>query len=497
MALVALPLLVALPSSVRAAEPFAECAEPGTTPDLSNPIVACQRVDSDALGGQVPFTYFVPEQCTDVDPCPVIYLLHGFGGDYRSMLGTEGSPSAFVQALTQRPPADPSTSSSPWALSRDGWVEADALRLVLVAPHGRTVPGGHGPSPGLDSFWIDWNPRYAAGGDSEAYATPPPRFSTHLVDELIPEIERLLPVIPGAASRALDGISLGGYGSYTNGLLRPDLWASVGSISGAHNFLFTPGVDPVAGPGPGRVGGDQQGPYVQVPGTSALVPLSSLPEQMRGFAVALVALGDPSADGAWYRGHMARDLALNARAEIDGEQVTRWRAFVNDAVPRRAEDFGPSYPVAQIFEDIVLPMNLEMDTAFANLGVARDFEIHPGLHSGVYWDPWLRGQLEHHAAQMDGVYGAVEFDYRSVLDQFEVWDWQFAVEREPVEFMHLWDVSCDRLTIQGSGRVTVTPPAACGAAPVTVHLGPSGPADEPAGVTGTPAAGWSVTVELG
>lgn len=491
-------LLAAAPRA-QAEGHLAECAPVGTTTHVTG-TVTCQLLDSEAIGASTPFNYYVPAVCTMEDRCPVVYLLHGFGGDHRSMLGTAEQPSAFVRALTHRPPVDPGTAAEPWTLSPDTWVPAEPLRAVLVAPHGRTMEGGHGPGPGLDSFWVDWNPRYAAGGDSEAYGTPPPRFSTHLVEELVPAVEALLPVEPGAATRALDGISLGGYGSYLNGLQRPDRWASVGSISGAHNFLFAPGVDPIAGPGPDRtsivgvIG--SAAPHLRVPGRSGSVPLASLPPQMQGFAVALLALGDPSADEAWFRGHMPRDLALNARAIAGGQQVTRWRAFVNDAVPRRPGDLGPSYPVAQAFEDIVLPMNVETDLAFEALGVDRQFEIHPGLHSGVYWDPWLRSQLEHHLSNLGRRFRADQFDHRSVLPEFEVWGWRFSVDREAVELLHVWDVTCERLTLQGSGRVTVVPPPRCGAGAVTVDLGSGAPVDEPAGSSGTPVSGTTLTVDL-
>ena len=75
---------------------------------------------------------------------------------------------------------------------------------------------------------------------------PPPRFSSFLTGELLPYVEAHFPTSTGRAWRALAGTSLGGYGSYKNGLQHPDVWSSMGSVSGAHNFLFGPGVDPSA-----------------------------------------------------------------------------------------------------------------------------------------------------------------------------------------------------------------------------------------------------------
>lgn len=164
---------------------------------------------------------------------PVLYLLHGFGGDYRSMLGTADQPSSWVHALNQRPPSDPRASSTPWTLIDPAtWVPAPPIDMILVAPHGRTVPDGYGPRPDIDSYWTDWNPRYAVGGDDPKYATPAPRFSRFLVDELIPYVEQHFPAGSGRDWRALAGTSLGGFGAYKNGLQHPDVFTSMGSVSG-------------------------------------------------------------------------------------------------------------------------------------------------------------------------------------------------------------------------------------------------------------------------
>lgn len=499
-----------------AADPFGGCAAapaPGDAVTVAVGTVACQKIDaSETLGGVTAFSYYVPPGC---DPaggrtCPTLYLLHGFGGDHTSELGTAASPSAKVAALTAGPPGDPAAEPDPWEWADPGtWAPRDALDLILVAPHGRTLDGGFGPAPDLDSFWGDWNPRYAAGGDQEAYATPPPRFETFLLEELVPFVEGHLPAGGGREWRALDGVSLGGYGSFRLGLRHPDVWSSIGAISGAHNFLFAPGPDPVDAGAPAGTAPPAAIAYAPLPGAAPRAPwLDLLPGQAQGFAVAFFALGDPGADQAYYRGNMPRDLAMNGRATHGGAPSTHIRFFVNDAVPRRAEDFGPSYPVAQGFEAIVLPMNLEMDAAFGAQGVERSFEVHPGLHSGAYWNPFLRAQLEAHWAHLehpDGSGGAPprpdRFDYRTIERRFRVWGWRFEVERDALEFLTLAGVSCDGLRLRGTGRVRVTVPGWCrtgleGAREFTVDLGPSHPFDEPAGAGAAPVYGTTVDVAL-
>jgi S-formylglutathione hydrolase FrmB len=490
----------------RADEPFGDCAPPTASVAVVVGQVACQRLDSSAIGGQTAFSYFVPEGC---DPalgrtCPVLYLLHGFGGDYHGMLGTASKPSSWVQALTKQPASDPRASSEPWTLSDPaGWVAAPSLDMILVAPHGRTVPGGYGPAPDIDSYWTDWNPRYAEGGDDPRYDRPPPRFSTFLIDELLPYVEASFPTGASREWRALAGTSLGGFGSYKNGLQHPDVFTSMGSVSGAHNFLFAPGLD--AGVLPASPVGVQPSVdlgYVSVPGLANQVPGGVVPSQAATFLAATLALGDPAADQAYFRGNTPRDLALNARAvDAAGNQSLFVKGFVNDTVPRRPQD--ATDPVGIAFEDIVLPMNLDMEAAFTDVGVQREFDIHPGLHSETYRGAWMREQLEAQHARVrhwngggSPVAAPERFDFRSVFADFTIWGWSVHVERKPVEFLTLTNVSCASVTVQGAGVVTITPPLECDHAPLTVDLGPSGLADEPANAGATPAYGRTVTVPL-
>src|SRR4029077_8091694 len=115
------------------------------------------------------------------------------------------------------------------------------------------------------------------------------------------------------------------------------------------------------------------------------------PGPAEDIAVATLALGDPTVDQAWFRGHTPRDLAMNARAWRGTDQSLLIRHFSNDTVPRRAEDVnGAGYLTDQGFEDIVLPMNVEMNQALDDEAVAYHYELHPGLHSDVYRNEWYR-----------------------------------------------------------------------------------------------------------
>lgn len=506
LALLVVAAGLALPAPAHAL--FEECEAPPTPPTAGE--VRCRTMHSAHLGGSTAFSYYLPTACDAAGAtCPTLYLLHGFGGDYRSMLGTAAAPSAWVRALASGPPVDPNEVPDPWSYQDpDGWVPEPPLDFILIAPHGRTVPGGFGPAAGLDSFWADWNPRYANG---EAYTGPPPRFESHLLGELMPAVEATFNAGSGREWRSLAGVSLGGYGTNKLGLQHPDLWTGLGSVSGAHNFEFVPPLQPGRDAGPG-LSPPAGLPYQPLPGLTPHVPWTQLlPSQAQGFAVSFYALGDPAADQAYFRGNMPVDLAMNARGwGHPHEQSLYVREFVHDTVPRRQQDFTfPDYAGAQAFESIVLPMNLEMEAAFRQQDVDTDFEIHPGIHSGPYWNPFIREHLEALYARVRHRGGggspppapAKGFDYRTISTDFSVWGWGFEVDRDPVEFLTLRKVRCQGLTLQGTGVVTVTVPSACGrgyqgTTSFTVDLGPSYATDEPGGLGALPAYGRTVHVAL-
>src|SRR3954470_11966467 len=259
---------LAASSGSAAADFFPGCAAPSAAPSLTVGRVDCVQLPSPAIGGTTAFSYYVPAACAPGlrHTCPVFYLLHGFGGSYTSMLGTGDDPSAYVKAMSSGPRKDPHSVADPWKYSDPAqWVPKPSFDAILIAPDGRTVPGGYGPSAGLDGYWIDWNPKYAKGGQRPRYNTVAPRFEQQFLNELVPYVERTFPAGHGRDWRALVGESLGGYGSYTLGLRHPDLFASVSSVSGAMNFLFAPGLDPMS-PTPAGVAAPVQLPRTRLPG---------------------------------------------------------------------------------------------------------------------------------------------------------------------------------------------------------------------------------------
>ncbi|HZU78490.1 MAG TPA: alpha/beta hydrolase-fold protein [Acidimicrobiales bacterium] len=509
--------------SVAAAVDLSACAPP---PDANHPFVLavgsvkCQDVrdSADLLGPRiaVPFEYYVPADCAVSGvSCPVLYLLHGFGGDFTEMLGTPGTmTSAWIQAETKRPPAgfeaDPWNYADPGTWSSDGVAPLD---MILVAPLGQTLADGWGPpGGGMDSYWVDWNPRYALKGDQQRYATPAPRFASFVTQELPAFVDRYLPAIGGRSGQAIAGVSLGGYGSYDLGLQHPDDYAVMESVSGAMNFLFAPAPQPGMVTLPPGVQPPVSVTYERLPAATGAVSGLPLPSQIGTFTTALDAFGDPVADQAYFRGNMPTDLAMNGRAYgASGDQLLGIDGFVNDMVPEQAVTGDPAALQNDLssepFENIVFPMNLEMELAFVQQQVHNRFAVHQGNHTDVYRNAWFRGLEEYAYARL--AHGPVSappvvpatFDYRSISTNFSIWGWQFVVDRQPVEFLTLRGVRCDGLTLQGTGTVQVTVPDAChtglgGLATFSVDLGNSYPVDDPAALGALPFYGHVVTVHL-
>ena len=130
---------------------------------------------------------------------PVLYLLHCAGGDYKMWMQGTG----LIRELASR-------------------------ELIVVCPEG-TPLGWYMDSP----------------------VRPRSAIETHLVSELIPQIDREFRTLAARSGRAIDGFSMGGHGAITLAAKHPDLFASAGSFGGILDLPRWPGhwgLDAVLGP---------------------------------------------------------------------------------------------------------------------------------------------------------------------------------------------------------------------------------------------------------
>lgn len=116
---------------------------------------------------------------------PVVYILHGYDGDYTSWL-----------TLTE-----PKLDSL-----------ASHYDMIFVLPDGR------------DSWYWD------------APADPKLKMESFFVEELVPYIDENYRTIADAKHRAITGLSMGGHGSLFLAMRHSDIWGSAGSMSGGVNI---------------------------------------------------------------------------------------------------------------------------------------------------------------------------------------------------------------------------------------------------------------------
>ena len=128
---------------------------------------------------------------------PVLYLLHGIGGDEKEWLNG-GKPQVILDNL---------------------YAEGKLQPMIVVMPNGRAMKDDRAGGNIFDSAKV------------QAFAT----FEKDLLNDLIPFIERSFPVLKDREHRAIAGLSMGGGQSLNFGLGNLDKFAWVGGFSSAPN----------------------------------------------------------------------------------------------------------------------------------------------------------------------------------------------------------------------------------------------------------------------
>jgi enterochelin esterase-like enzyme len=126
---------------------------------------------------------------------PVLYLLHGIGGDEKEWFN-QGQPQVILDNLYAEKKVEP---------------------MIVVLPNGRAMKDDRATG---DVY-----------GKAAAFAT----FEQDLLKDLIPYVEKTYPVIKDSQHRAIAGLSMGGGQSLNFGLGNLDTFAWVGGFSSAPN----------------------------------------------------------------------------------------------------------------------------------------------------------------------------------------------------------------------------------------------------------------------
>lgn len=128
---------------------------------------------------------------------PVLYLLHGIGGDEKEWL-KGGTPQVILDNL---------------------YAEGKLTPMIVVMPNGRAMKDDRAVGNVFDSDKV------------QAFAT----FEKDLLNDVIPHIEKKYPVLTDRENRAIAGLSMGGGQSLNFGLGNLDKFAWVGGFSSAPN----------------------------------------------------------------------------------------------------------------------------------------------------------------------------------------------------------------------------------------------------------------------
>jgi len=152
---------------------------------------------SKTVGSNRKALIYIPPNYSKNRKYPVLYLLHGIGGDEKEWL-KGGQPQIILDNLYAENKIEP---------------------IIVVMPNGRALKDDRATG------------NIMAPDKVEAFAT----FEKDLLNDLIPYIEKKFPVIKDREHRAIAGLSMGGGQSLNFGLGNLDIFAWIGGFSSAPN----------------------------------------------------------------------------------------------------------------------------------------------------------------------------------------------------------------------------------------------------------------------
>lgn len=316
---------------------------------------------------------------------PVLYLLHGGGGD-RTDWSMKGN-------------AEAATASYPFIV-----VMTDTSHY------------------GTYSDW--WN--YGRGGK--------PMWETYHVKQLVPWIDAHYPTIADRGRRAIAGLSMGGGGAMGLAAHHPDVFGAAAAFSGAVDTNTLP---------------------VQL-----LVETSGYEDMRMPGSL----FGHRADNEVRWRGSNPWDLAVNLQnmsLELD----------TGNGLPG-----GPGGDLGDPVEGAVHEMMVNLHDQLTNLALDHVWNDYgPGGHNWFYWSRDLTQLLPRLSALWaQPIPEVTHFDFKTILNRYDVYGWHVGVARRALEFSQL-TVAPNGFSLTGSGRATViTPPSFAPGAKVTARIADGG-----------------------
>jgi enterochelin esterase-like enzyme len=188
--------------------------------------------DSKVTGGKRPASVYLPPGYAPDKKYPVLYLLHGIGGNETHWSGP-GAAGAILDNLIADGKAVPMIVVMPngRASSKPSTLFAGGRGPGVAGPGGAPAGGPAANAPAGGARGPGGLDREAMAVEFEAYAA----FERELVGDLVPFIEARYSVAADRKHRALAGLSMGGGQSLNFGLNNVDTFAWVGGFSSAPN----------------------------------------------------------------------------------------------------------------------------------------------------------------------------------------------------------------------------------------------------------------------
>jgi Enterochelin esterase and related enzymes len=165
--------------------------------DIPHGVIDTITYTSKTVGTKRRALIYTPPGFSKKKKYPVLYLLHGIGGDEKEWLNG-GSPQVILDNLYAENAIEP---------------------MIVVMPNGRAMKDDRATGSIFDREKV------------EAFAT----FEKDLLNDLIPFIEKKYPVLADREHRAIAGLSMGGGQSLNFGLGNLDKFAWIGGFSSAPN----------------------------------------------------------------------------------------------------------------------------------------------------------------------------------------------------------------------------------------------------------------------
>jgi S-formylglutathione hydrolase FrmB len=303
---------------------------------------------------------------------PVLYLLHGASGDQTS-----------------------------WTRAGQGEAErlTEDLPLIVVMPAG-----------GRGGFYTNWFNNGAGG---------PPRWEDWHIERLIPYVDAHYRTRATRAERAIAGLSMGGFGTFSYAARHPDLFTAALSLSGAVDPGLAPGVIDAISTSDGGQPGSLWGPW--------------------------------ETDQVRWRAHNPLDLAENLRG------LALWLRTGNGQ-PGGPLGGGPNVDGIEAGVEV---MAKNVDQRLRQLHIRHVFDDYgPGHHTWPYWNRGLKQTLPALMTRFRrGSKPPARVTFTAAEPSYSAYAWHIRIKRPALEFSRIANAGRSGFTLSGSGRATVTTPA--------------------------------------